>query len=1118
LGIRSGKERLGVLVVVLITLIGVLGVGKAQAATSYRAESLFGAEAIGQNSYVPAKVAVDDSTGDVLVTDYFGARVVVFGPGGSTAAQIGEFGAGELSPPSGIAIDQSTGDVYVSSPGGISRYQRTATTPPTYAIDGTYPSPPNGSGPGEVGSFESAIAVDPRNGDLLIADTGNERISRFTRSGTFVSSFNGSDAQRGAFHRLLDLAVGSQGEIYAVDQLNDILNRDGVSVLYQFSPAGVAEEELTPIDTPRSVTFDPQSGNVLAAGDSEVDQSTGATHSRLYVFHQGEPVAAVPLPEEASGSGVSGLAAGSGAGSRIYAGLEKRAAGSQALLPFVRIEVPNATISAATAVTATSAHLAGTVDPLGSPTHYFFEYSLDGKNWTTTPEEHAGEGEGPVAVAADVGNLRPKTTYVARLVARNGEGEAFTRSTSFATNSAPPSTRTLPAYGVGETGATLSGEIDPLGNRTSYYFEYGPTAAYGSRVPISGEGVAGSAYGFRTFTHSVSGLVPGATYHYRLVARNVAGVAFGSDETFVTISSGALTPRAYEQVTPVDKEGGVLDPLIGFLASSDGSSVTYQERAVGGRVESTPWFTRFVAKRGPAGWRAGIPTDPPIEVFSAYTSYATLAIAHDYEHALVVSARKLTSDAIPNAMNLYVRDLETGKLTLVGSSEAANALPGFVGLGAAGKFVQGSPDFSWVEFVSPGPLLPGIDSAQRYRWSEASGLEVVSLLPDGSVPSLDVASTRGLRAASVDGSRSYFQLGTARENPSSGGVYLREAGQTRALSVSKVPGEPAGVLEARLSGVSEDGRYAFFASPYRLSEDAPATLGQGWGMYRYDANSDTLEFISEVGTGPVLVSRDGRTVYFEHGGFFEVLRDGEITPIGRAGGLGYASPNGRYLAYSFGGGPADVGETYVFDSDTDQLTCVSCSPEGTGFSSVPIGELVVNNEWPMVVTDQGEAFFESSSRLVPGDVNGMIDVYGFKDGRVFLVTPGTGPFNARFGGISEDGTDVFFFTDEGLVAQDRDRAVDLYDARRGGGFPAQNLAPVSPCIGEACQAIAPVMSPGPATNASEVPAERGARGGARRCHGKRAHPKARKCSRSKPSRHSPRKHRHAAHRRTGGAR
>jgi hypothetical protein len=46
---------------------------------------------------------------------------------------------------------------------------------------------------------------------------------------------------------------------------------------------------------------------------------------------------------------------------------------------------------------------------------------------------------------------------------------------------------------------------------------------------------------------------------------------------------------------------------------------------------------------------------------------------------------------------------------------------------------------------------------------------------------------------------------------------------------------------------------------------------------------------------------------------------------------------------------------------------------------------------------------------------------------------------------------VFFTTRERLVGIDTDNLVDIYDARVGGGIPAQNPAPASSCQGEDCQ-------------------------------------------------------------------
>jgi hypothetical protein len=90
------------------------------------------------------------------------------------------------------------------------------------------------------------------------------------------------------------------------------------------------------------------------------------------------------------------------------------------------------------------------------------------------------------------------------------------------------------------------------------------------------------------------------------------------------------------------------------------------------------------------------------------------------------------------------------------------------------------------------------------------------------------------------------------------------------------------------------------------------------------------------------------------------------------------------------------------------------------------------------MSDDGETvFFETESGLVPGDVNGDLDVYSWNDGRLRLISPGTDPDgDARYLDNSADGSTVFFTTYEQILPrQDTNSARDLYAARVGGGFP-----------------------------------------------------------------------------------
>ncbi len=76
---------------------------------------------------------------------------------------------------------------------------------------------------------------------------------------------------------------------------------------------------------------------------------------------------------------------------------------------------------------------------------------------------------------------------------------------------------------------TLLGTVNPKGTATSFTFEYGPTQSYGSQsAPVAvGAGTTNVAV-----TANLTGLTPGATYHYRLVATNANGNDIGRDRNF----------------------------------------------------------------------------------------------------------------------------------------------------------------------------------------------------------------------------------------------------------------------------------------------------------------------------------------------------------------------------------------------------------------------------------------------------------------------------------------------------------------------------------------------------------------------------------------------------------
>ncbi len=97
--------------------------------------------------------------------------------------------------------------------------------------------------------------------------------------------------------------------------------------------------------------------------------------------------------------------------------------------------------------------------------------------------------------------------------------------------SKPPHASTGSALHVGESTVALNGTVNPRGLETSCYFQYGPTTAYGAQTPTA---AAGSGSSGVKVSQAVSGLQPGTTYHYRIVATSSGGTAEGQDRAFTT--------------------------------------------------------------------------------------------------------------------------------------------------------------------------------------------------------------------------------------------------------------------------------------------------------------------------------------------------------------------------------------------------------------------------------------------------------------------------------------------------------------------------------------------------------------------------------------------------------
>jgi len=117
------------------------------------------------------------------------------------------------------------------------------------------------------------------------------------------------------------------------------------------------------------------------------------------------------------------------------------------------------------------------------------------------------------------------------------------------------------------TSGTLHGSIDPQGEPASYRFEWGPTEAYGSSVPVP-DGQIATATQLVPVSASISGLKPERRYHYRLVATNGEGTTVSRDKTFTTL---AVTPTYNFSFGSFGSGAGQLNGPMGQAVDSSGN-------------------------------------------------------------------------------------------------------------------------------------------------------------------------------------------------------------------------------------------------------------------------------------------------------------------------------------------------------------------------------------------------------------------------------------------------------------------------------------------------------------------------------------------------------------------
>ena len=192
------------------------------------------------------------------------------------------------------------------------------------------------------------------------------------------------------------------------------------------------------------------------------------------------------------------------------------------LITVTRLAPASITTGGTLNLTDISATIQGTVIPNGNAT-VFFQYGRTTNYGSTTPPQDVS-GINPLVFQSVLKGLQGDTEYHFRSAVTTAAGTFFGEDAMFRTAVNSPLVATGDAVDVTRTDALLLGAVDTNNIATDVYFEYGPTTNYGFNTP---HGTIPAGVGVVDISYPVTGV--NASYHYRLVAINAAGMAFGDD-------------------------------------------------------------------------------------------------------------------------------------------------------------------------------------------------------------------------------------------------------------------------------------------------------------------------------------------------------------------------------------------------------------------------------------------------------------------------------------------------------------------------------------------------------------------------------------------------------------